>query len=143
MPSEIDKTSQIFENEKIDQSLLYYHQKIVPIKKHLLILLFIQWFTCVVILGVESYLVFIGNAVDISSGIQSLIPIFALTIYYLCGFIVTYEQHRIGLLIFASIGVIIFILICVWFGYIIGDICDADVQTPANNAETNALDFEK
>ncbi|CAF1222965.1 unnamed protein product [Rotaria sordida] len=60
--------------------------------------------------------IFIENAVDISSGIQSLIPIFTLTIYYLCGFIVTYEQHRIGLLIFASIGVIIFIVYMKMFG---------------------------
>ncbi|CAF3626336.1 unnamed protein product [Rotaria sp. Silwood1] len=118
MPSETDKISPLDVNEKITQSLLYHNLKIVPIKKYLLILLTIQWLTCIFILGVGSYSVFIRNAVDISSGIQSLIPILFLAIYYVFGLVVTYQEHQIGLLIFTSIGVIIFIAICIWFGYI-------------------------
>ncbi|CAF0819784.1 unnamed protein product [Rotaria sordida] len=119
MPPEIDITLPINGYEKIDQSLSDHDQNIIRIKKYLLILLFIQLFVCIVTFGVGSSAILFGNSADISNGIRLLILGIVLTLYYIFGLVVTYKQHRIGLLIFASIGVILCIAICIFFGYII------------------------
>ncbi|CAF2377605.1 unnamed protein product [Rotaria sp. Silwood2] len=118
MPPQTEKTMPLDEYEKIDQSLSDENQNIVRIKKYLLILLLIQSFVCVVTFGVGFSSVLVKNSANISNGIRLLIPGISLTIYYIFGLAATYKQHRIGLLIFASIGVFLLIAACILFVYV-------------------------
>ncbi|CAF0896393.1 unnamed protein product [Rotaria sp. Silwood1] len=119
MPPQIDNTLPLDGDEKIDQPLSDNDQNIIRIKKYLLMLLFIQWIVCVVTFGVGLFSALAENSANISNTIQLLILGIVISIYYLFGLVATYKQHEIGLLIFASIGVIFFIAIFILFGYII------------------------
>ncbi|CAF1284572.1 unnamed protein product [Rotaria sp. Silwood1] len=114
-----DKTLPMVEKEKLDQSSPDHIQNIIRIKNYLLILLVIQWFTCIVTFVFGSYAILVSNSNNVSVESKFLVLVMTLVIYYIFGLVITYQQHRIGLLIFASLGVIIFIVICILFGYII------------------------
>lgn len=118
MPPQIDKIKSVDEDENIVQSVpVDQNENIFNVRKYLLSLLFLQWVNSIdtfyfeknlyltmqlvfaIILGFGIYSVSTGNATNISSGIESLLPIIVLIIYYTFGLLVTYKQHRVGLLI--------------------------------------------
>ncbi|CAF1415140.1 unnamed protein product [Adineta steineri] len=120
MPPQIDKTLSLDQSYNTKQSFTDLNeQNGFNIRKFLLILLFAQWFICIVTLAVGIYAIYIANTVDISNDIKSLIPVIALTLYYTFGLLVAYKQYRTGLFIFAIIGVILFIAISILLIYII------------------------
>ncbi|CAF0969135.1 unnamed protein product [Rotaria sordida] len=115
MSPEKDQILSANENEKLDQSLSDNNHNIVCIKKNL----FTKLCICIFILVLGSYLVLVENKTDNSGGLVSLVPVIAVVIYYLFGLVVAYKQHRFGLLIFALIGVILFIGLRIFIDYII------------------------
>ncbi|CAF1022333.1 unnamed protein product [Rotaria magnacalcarata] len=122
MLSVTDKTLTLDENAQIEQKpLTDDNENIVHVKKYLIILIAIQLFVCVVILGFGSYSMIVHDSTgnSYSYGIELPVPVIALTIYYIFGLIVTYKQNHIGLIIFASIEVILLMGMCLLFGYIL------------------------
>ncbi|CAF3037279.1 unnamed protein product [Rotaria socialis] len=122
MPPATNKTLPLDENAQIEQKTLTDdNENIVRVKKYLIILIAIQLFLCVVTLGFESYSIIgqVSMGTSYSYGAESLVTVIALTIFYIFGLIVTYKQNRIGLIILASIEIILLIGMCLMFGYII------------------------
>ncbi|CAF1191779.1 unnamed protein product [Rotaria sordida] len=98
-------------------------KKLFRIRKYLLILVIIQWILCFINLVMFIYSVITENEDNISNRIKSSIPLFILTFYYTFGLLVIYKYYRIGILIFASVGDLLFIvtsLFIVIFGIFAG-----------------------
>jgi Ca2+/H+ antiporter len=99
MPPQIEKIHPGDETETIEQTIsVEQKENTINIQKYLLTLIFIQWIVFAITLTFGLYSVLTGNTTTISSGIQSLIPIIILVIYYTFGFLVAYKLHRVGLL---------------------------------------------
>ncbi|CAF3513832.1 unnamed protein product [Rotaria sp. Silwood1] len=92
------------EKEKLDQSSPDHIQNIIRIKNYLLILLVIQWFTCIVTFVFGSYAILVSNSNNVSVESKFLVLVMTLVIYYIFGLVITYQQHRIGLLIVVCIS---------------------------------------
>ncbi|CAF0945375.1 unnamed protein product [Adineta ricciae] len=121
MPSEPDKISSLDQTESNESSLPSSNdnQRVNTTQKYLLIILFLQWFVCSVILGAGIHSVFYDESVNNTHDVQSLMPMLVMTFYYTFGLSVAYTQYRVGLIIFASIGILIFVIVSFFFGYIV------------------------
>ncbi|CAF3012502.1 unnamed protein product [Rotaria sp. Silwood2] len=73
---------------------------------------------CIINLVILIYSVITKNEDNISSRIKSSIPLFVLTIYYTFGLLVVYKYYRIGVLVFAWIGALLFVAASLFIGWI-------------------------
>ncbi|CAF1301773.1 unnamed protein product [Rotaria sordida] len=106
MSSTTETISLTNEKENTEQVSI---KKLFRIRKYLLILVIIQWILCFINLVMFIYSVITENEDNISNRIKSSIPLFILTFYYTFGLLVIYKYYRIGILIFASVGDLLFI----------------------------------
>ncbi|CAF1177280.1 unnamed protein product [Rotaria sordida] len=113
MSSTTETISLTNEKENTEQVSI---KKLFRIRKYLLILVIIQWILCFINLVMFIYSVITENEDNISNRIKSSIPLFILTFYYTFGLLVIYKYYRIGILIFASVGDLLFIVTSLFIG---------------------------
>ncbi|UJR10694.1 hypothetical protein I4U23_014888 [Adineta vaga] len=82
-----------------------------------------------------------SNLPNYKHEIQSLIPIIVMTFYYAFGLSVAYTQYRVGLIIFASIGMVLFVVVSLIFSYLILAITALGVGFGATNQSYELITF--
>ncbi|CAF0768140.1 unnamed protein product [Rotaria sordida] len=87
--------------------------KIYRLRNIICILLFIQLILCIILFMIDIRLLIKDKDDNYQHGIHSLGPIFLSIVYYGYGLIVVYQYHHLGIYIFAWLGFLQYIFLCV------------------------------